>query len=50
VSDFDGVNPILADIDVKGKPTKALRPFDQRLRYTGSIASALLVAEKTIQP
>ncbi len=47
--DFDGVNEmILADIDVKGKPTKALVHFDRNgFGYTLDRASgALLVAEK----
>ena len=47
--DFDGVNEmILADIDVKGKPTKALVHFDRNgFGYTMDRESgALLVAEK----
>ena len=47
--DFDGVNEmILADIDVKGKPTKALVHFDRNgFGYTlDRITGALLVAEK----
>jgi PQQ-dependent dehydrogenase (methanol/ethanol family) len=47
--DFDGVNEmILADIDVKGKPTKALVHFDRNgFAYTmDRISGALLVAEK----
>jgi PQQ-dependent dehydrogenase (methanol/ethanol family) len=47
--DFDGVNEmILADIDVKGKPTKALVHFDRNgFGYTLDRATgALLVAEK----
>jgi len=47
--DFDGVNEmILADIDVKGKPTKALVHFDRNgFGYTlDRETGALLVAEK----
>jgi PQQ-dependent dehydrogenase (methanol/ethanol family) len=47
--DFDGVNEmILADIDVKGKPTKALVHFDRNgFAYTlDRNTGALLVAEK----
>ena len=47
--DFDGVNEmILADIKVKGKPTKALVHFDRNgFGYTlDRISGALLVAEK----
>jgi len=47
--DFDGVNEmILADIDVKGKPTKALVHFDRNgFGYTmDRLTGALLVAEK----
>src|SRR3989454_5809579 len=47
--DFDGVNEmILADIDVKGKPTKALVHFDRNgFGYTlDRTSGALLVAEK----
>jgi lanthanide-dependent methanol dehydrogenase len=47
--DFDGINEmILADIDVKGKPTKALVHFDRNgFGYTmDRISGALLVAEK----
>jgi PQQ-dependent dehydrogenase (methanol/ethanol family) len=47
--DFDGVNEmILADIDVKGKPTKALVHFDRNgFGYTlDRTNGALLVAEK----
>ena len=47
--DFDGVNEmILADINVKGKPTKALVHFDRNgFAYTLDRATgALLVAEK----
>lgn len=47
--DFDGVNEmILADINVKGKPTKALVHFDRNgFAYTmDRITGALLVAEK----
>ena len=47
--DFDGVNEmILADIDVKGKPTKALVHFDRNgFAYTlDRVSGALLVAEK----
>jgi PQQ-dependent dehydrogenase (methanol/ethanol family) len=47
--DFDGINEmILADIDVKGKPTKALVHFDRNgFGYTLDRATgALLVAEK----
>jgi len=47
--DFDGVNEmILADIDVKGKPTKALVHFDRNgFGYTlDRTTGALLVAEK----
>jgi PQQ-dependent dehydrogenase (methanol/ethanol family) len=47
--DFDGINEmILADIDVKGKPTKALVHFDRNgFAYTMDRATgALLVAEK----
>jgi len=47
--DFDGVNEmILADITVKGKPTKALVHFDRNgFGYTlDRITGALLVAEK----
>ncbi|MFM2119383.1 MAG: hypothetical protein RL722_851 [Pseudomonadota bacterium] len=47
--DFDGINEmILADIDVKGKPTKALVHFDRNgFAYTlDRITGALLVAEK----
>ena len=47
--DFDGVNEmILADIDVKGKPTKALVHFDRNgFGYTlDRVSGALLVAEK----
>jgi PQQ-dependent dehydrogenase (methanol/ethanol family) len=47
--DFDGVNEmILADIDVKGKPTKALVHFDRNgFAYTmDRVTGALLVAEK----
>ena len=47
--DFDGVNEmILADIDVKGKPTKALVHFDRNgFGYTlDRMTGALLVAEK----
>ena len=47
--DFDGINEmILADIDVKGKPTKALVHFDRNgFGYTlDRINGALLVAEK----
>jgi PQQ-dependent dehydrogenase (methanol/ethanol family) len=47
--DFDGINEmILADINVKGKPTKALVHFDRNgFGYTlDRITGALLVAEK----
>ena len=47
--DFDGINEmILADIDVKGKPTKALVHFDRNgFGYTlDRNTGALLVAEK----
>jgi PQQ-dependent dehydrogenase (methanol/ethanol family) len=47
--DYDGVNEmILADIDVKGKPTKALVHFDRNgFAYTlDRNSGALLVAEK----
>jgi PQQ-dependent dehydrogenase (methanol/ethanol family) len=47
--DFDGINEmILADINVKGKPTKALVHFDRNgFAYTmDRITGALLVAEK----
>ncbi len=47
--DFDGVNEmILADIKVKGKPTKALVHFDRNgFAYTlDRVTGALLVAEK----
>jgi PQQ-dependent dehydrogenase (methanol/ethanol family) len=47
--DFDGVNEmILADIDVKGKPTKALVHFDRNgFAYTlDRVTGELLVAEK----
>ncbi len=47
--DFDGINEmILADINVKGKPTKALVHFDRNgFGYTmDRISGALLVAEK----
>lgn len=47
--DYDGVNEmILADIDVKGKPTKALVHFDRNgFGYTlDRVTGALLVAEK----
>ena len=47
--DFDGVNEmILADIDVKGKPTKALVHFDRNgFGYTlDRVTGELLVAEK----
>ena len=47
--DFDGINEmILADIDVKGKPTKALVHFDRNgFGYTLNRATGeLLVAEK----
>jgi PQQ-dependent dehydrogenase (methanol/ethanol family) len=47
--DFDGVNEmVLADIDVKGKPTKALVHFDRNgFGYTlDRTTGALLVAEK----
>jgi PQQ-dependent dehydrogenase (methanol/ethanol family) len=47
--DFDGINEmILADIDVKGKPTKALVHFDRNgFAYTmDRVSGALLVAEK----
>ena len=47
--DFDGVNEmVLADIDVKGKPTKALVHFDRNgFGYTlDRTSGALLVAEK----
>jgi lanthanide-dependent methanol dehydrogenase len=47
--DFDGVNEmILADIDVKGKATKALVHFDRNgFAYTmDRVTGALLVAEK----
>jgi PQQ-dependent dehydrogenase (methanol/ethanol family) len=47
--DYDGVNEmILADINVKGKPTKALVHFDRNgFGYTlDRISGALLVAEK----
>src|SRR3954469_4193204 len=47
--DYDGVNEmILADIDVKGKPTKALVHFDRNgFAYTmDRVTGALLVAEK----
>jgi PQQ-dependent dehydrogenase (methanol/ethanol family) len=47
--DFDGINEmILADIDVKGKPTKALVHFDRNgFGYTlDRTTGALLVAEK----
>ena len=47
--DFDGVNEmILADISVKGKPTKALVHFDRNgFGYTlNRVTGALLVAEK----
>ena len=47
--DFDGVNEmILADINVKGKPTKALVHFDRNgFGYTlDRVSGALLVAEK----
>jgi glucose dehydrogenase len=47
--DFDGVNEmILADIPVKGKPTKALVHFDRNgFGYTlDRTNGALLVAEK----
>ncbi len=47
--DFDGINEmILADINVKGKPTKALVHFDRNgFAYTmDRVTGALLVAEK----
>jgi len=47
--DYDGINEmILADIDVKGKPTKALVHFDRNgFGYTlDRVTGALLVAEK----
>nr|WP_309638922.1 methanol/ethanol family PQQ-dependent dehydrogenase [Methylibium sp.] len=47
--DFDGINEmILADINVKGKPTKALVHFDRNVfGYTmDRVTGALLVAEK----
>jgi len=47
--DYDGINEmILADIDVKGKPTKALVHFDRNgFAYTlDRVTGALLVAEK----
>ena len=47
--DFDGINEmILADIDVKGKPTKALVHFDRNgFAYTmNRVTGELLVAEK----
>lgn len=47
--DFDGINEmILADINVKGKPTKALVHFDRNgFGYTlDRLTGALLVAEK----
>ena len=47
--DFDGINEmVLADIDVKGKPTKALVHFDRNgFGYTlDRTSGALLVAEK----
>lgn len=47
--DFDGINEmILADIDVKGKPTKALVHFDRNgFGYTlNRVTGELLVAEK----
>jgi lanthanide-dependent methanol dehydrogenase len=47
--DFDGINEmILADINVKGKPTKALVHFDRNgFAYTmDRVSGALLVAEK----
>ncbi|ATE60785.1 methanol/ethanol family PQQ-dependent dehydrogenase [Thauera sinica] len=47
--DFDGINEmILADIDVKGKPTKALVHFDRNgFGYTlDRVSGELLVAEK----
>jgi PQQ-dependent dehydrogenase (methanol/ethanol family) len=47
--DFDGINEmILADINVKGKPTKALVHFDRNgFGYTlDRVTGALLVAEK----
>jgi lanthanide-dependent methanol dehydrogenase len=47
--DFDGINEmILADIDVKGKPTKALVHFDRNgFGYTlDRVTGELLVAEK----
>jgi PQQ-dependent dehydrogenase (methanol/ethanol family) len=47
--DFDGVNEmILADINVKGKPTKAIVHFDRNgFGYTlDRVTGALLVAEK----
>ncbi len=47
--DFDGINEmILADIPVKGKPTKALVHFDRNgFGYTmDRVSGALLVAEK----
>jgi lanthanide-dependent methanol dehydrogenase len=47
--DFDGINEmILADINVKGKPTKALVHFDRNgFGYTlDRVSGALLVAEK----
>lgn len=47
--DFDGVNEmILADINVRGKPTKALVHFDRNgFAYTlDRVTGALLVAEK----
>jgi PQQ-dependent dehydrogenase (methanol/ethanol family) len=47
--DFDGINEmVLADIDVKGKPTKALVHFDRNgFAYTlDRLTGALLVAEK----
>ena len=47
--DFDGINEmLLADINVKGKPTKALVHFDRNgFGYTlDRVSGALLVAEK----
>ena len=47
--DFDGINEmVLADINVKGKPTKALVHFDRNgFGYTlDRVSGALLVAEK----
>jgi PQQ-dependent dehydrogenase (methanol/ethanol family) len=47
--DFDGINEmVLADINVKGKPTKALVHFDRNgFGYTlDRVTGALLVAEK----